>query len=233
MYRPYSPPVHVSFPDSSAFPTGTALPVPALLPAAVQPSAAPLVVASSSPSIPSPCSLIHCSAPAAHPYPPLVYINGIPSSLGDYSEGFNVVQPPGQTYFDCDVSHSCVVFDTTAVAEWLRTSPLADRALLMSALQIPAEQFHQSISADPRQSAGLLLVNNTPLPLVFRVTSTGTFRLAWFGGDTAFVRQRHHSSPPPGERLIPPGESRTLVGNPGGPRFADGVWGVVTVTHEF
>jgi len=234
MLHSYSPPSHSSISESSSFPVGTASPVSPLPLVVAQPATSPPIVVQPSVSISSPpCSRVHCTAPSAHSYPPRVYINGLPSSLGDYSEAFNVTQPTGQSYFDCDVSHSCITFDTASVAEWLRTSPLQDRALLAGALQILAEHFHQDISAEPRQSTGLLLVNSTPIPLLFRVTSAGLFRLAWIGGETAFVRQRHHSSPPASERMVPPGESRTLVGNPGGPRFADGVWGVVTVTHSY
>jgi len=230
----YSPPKHSVISESSLFPVGTALPVSPLPLVAAQPATNLPIITQPTAVAPSPpCSRTHCTAPSAHPYPPRIYINGIPSSLGDYSEASNVEQPTGQSYFDCDVSHDCVTFDTASVATWLRTSPLQDRLLLVGALQILADHFHQDISAEPRQSTGLLLVNDTPIPLLFRITSAGLFRLAWVGGEMPFVRQRHHSSPPASERLVPPGESRTLVGNPGGPRFADGIWGVVTVTHTF
>lgn len=234
MRFPYSPPSHSPVRDSSFYPVEAASPVSALPLVVVQPATVQPIVLQPTSTTPSPpCARVHCTAPAAHPYPPRIYVNGIPSSLGDYSEATNVVQPTGQSYFDCDLPHRCDVFDTASVAEWLRTSPLQDRLLLVGALQILAEHFHQDVVAEPRQSAGLLLVNSTPIPLLFRITPAGLFRLAWVGGDTAFIRQRHHSSPPASERLVPPGESRTLVGNPGGPRFADGIWGVVTVTHTF
>jgi len=231
----YTPPRHVSISESSAFPVGATRPSPALSPPAAQPApVAPVLVVS--PTVVTPaCPLLHCSAPRAHLYPPRIYINNLPSGDASFSEAINVVQAPGHGYFDCDADHQCppLVFTASAVAAWLRTSPLTERALFAEALTIPESEITQTVSAEPRQLSGMLLVNTTPMPLMFRIDAQGRFRLAWVGGETAFIRQLHHRAPSVRELLIPPGESRTLVGNPGGPRFADGVWGVVTVSHAF
>jgi len=235
MSSPYTPPRHIPISESSVFPVGSTRPSPALSLLAAQPaSVAPVSVVSPT-VVTAVCSLLHCSAPRAHPYPPRIYINNLPSGETEYSETINVVQAPGHGYFDCDVDHQCPspVFTASAVADWLRTSPLTERALLAEALTIPESEIVQTVSAEPRQSGGMLLVNTTPIPLMFRIDAQGRFRLAWIGGETAFIRQSHHRAPSVRELLIPPGDSRTLVGNPGGPRFADGVWGVVTVSHAF
>jgi len=231
----YTPPPHLSISESSAFPVGVTRPLSALPLLAAQPaSVAPVPVVS--PTVATPvCSLLHCPAPRAHTYPPRIYINNLPSGDRDYSEATNVAQAPGHGYFDCDADHQCPspVFTNSAVAAWLRASPLTERSQFVEALTIPESEIVQTISAEPRQLNGMLLINTTPIPLVFRIDAQGLFRLAWIGGDTAFIRQPHHRAPTARELLIPPGESRTLVGNPNGPRFADGVWGVVTVSHVF